>query len=63
MFLANKDDVFDAFRVFCKKVESEKGYAISCVKSDRSGEFTNHAFENFCIDFGIERQFLSPRTP
>ena len=63
LFLANNDDAFDAFRVFYKKVESEKGYVISCVKSDRSGEFTNHSFENFCNDFGIEHQFSSPRTP
>ena len=29
-------------------------YVISCMRSDHGGEFENHAFENFCNDFGIE---------
>ena len=41
LFLANKDDIFDAFRVFCTKVQNEKGYSISCIKSDHGGEFEN----------------------
>ena len=63
LFLANKDDAIDAFRIFYKKVQNEKGYSISCIRSDHGGEFENHAFENFCNDFGIEHQFSSPRTP
>ncbi|KAH9688106.1 Integrase catalytic domain-containing protein [Citrus sinensis] len=39
------------------------GYSITCIRSDHGGEFENHAFENFCNDFGIEHQFSSPRTP
>ncbi|KAH9716703.1 hypothetical protein KPL71_021554 [Citrus sinensis] len=63
LFLANKDDAIDAFRIFRKKVQNEKGYSITCIRSDHGGEFENHAFENFCNDFGIEHQFSSPRTP
>ena len=68
MFLANKDDVIDAFRIFYKKVQNEKGYSITCIRSDHGGEFENHSFENhsfenFCNNFGIEHQFSSPRTP
>lgn len=63
LFLANKDDVIDAFRIFCKKVQNEKGYSITCIRSDHGREFKNHAFENFCNDFSIEHQFSSPRTP
>ncbi|KAH9716748.1 Integrase catalytic domain-containing protein [Citrus sinensis] len=63
LFLANKDDAIDAFRIFYKKVQNEKGYSISYIRSDHGGEFENHAFENFCNDFGIEHQFSSPRTP
>ncbi|KAH9705040.1 hypothetical protein KPL70_011720 [Citrus sinensis] len=63
LFLAKKDDAIDAFRIFCKKVQNEKGYSITCIRSDHGGEFENHAFENFCNDFGIEHQFSSPRTP
>ena len=63
LFLSNKDDAFDAFKVFCKKVQNEKGCSISCIRSDHGGEFEKYAFENFCNDFGIEHQFSSPRTP
>ncbi|KAH9743821.1 hypothetical protein KPL70_003436 [Citrus sinensis] len=63
LFLANKDDAIDAFQIFYKKVQNEKGYSIACIRSDHGGEFENHAFENFCNDFGIEHQFSSPRTP
>ena len=63
MFLTNKDDAFDAFQIFYKKVQNEKDYSITCIRSDYGGEFENHAFENFCNDFGIEHQFSSPRTP
>ncbi|KAH9744417.1 Integrase catalytic domain-containing protein [Citrus sinensis] len=63
LFLANKDDALDAFKVLCKKIQNEKGYGIACIRSDHEGEFENHAFEIFCNDFGIEHQFSSPRTP
>ncbi|KAH9697694.1 Integrase catalytic domain-containing protein [Citrus sinensis] len=63
LFLANKDDAIDVFRIFYKKVQNEKGYSITCIRSDHGGEFENHVFENFCNDLGIEHQFSSPTTP
>ncbi|KAH9651322.1 Integrase catalytic domain-containing protein [Citrus sinensis] len=63
LFLANKDDALDAFKVLCKKLQNEKGHGIVCIKSDHGGEFENHAFESFCNNLGIEHQFSSPRTP
>ncbi|KAH9705357.1 Integrase catalytic domain-containing protein [Citrus sinensis] len=59
----NKDDALDDFKVLCKKLQNEKGDGIACIRSDRGGEFENHAFENFCNNLGIEHQFSSPRTP
>ena len=53
---------FDAFKLFCKKNENEKGYGIPCIRSDHGGEIENHAFEYFCNEFGIEHQSSSPRT-
>lgn len=63
MFLANKNDTFDAFKIFCKNVQNEKGYAISCIRTDYGGDFENLAFEGFCNNLGIKHQFSSPRTP
>ena len=47
LFLGNKVDAFEFFKVFSKKVQNEKGYDISCIRSDHGGEFENHAFETF----------------
>ncbi|KAH9680417.1 hypothetical protein KPL71_026545 [Citrus sinensis] len=47
LFLANKDDAIDAFKVLCKKIQNEKWYGIACIRSDHGGEFENHAFETF----------------
>ncbi|KAH9656139.1 hypothetical protein KPL70_022564 [Citrus sinensis] len=63
LFLANKDDALDAFKVLCKKLQNEKGHGIVCIRSDHGGEFENHAFESFCNNLGIDHQFSSPRTP
>lgn len=63
LFLVNKDDALDAFKVLCKKLQNEKGDSITCIRSDHGGEFENHAFENFCNNLGIEHQFSSPITP
>ncbi|KAH9651466.1 Integrase catalytic domain-containing protein [Citrus sinensis] len=63
LFLANKDDALDAFKVLYKKLQNEKGRDIICIRSDHGGEFENHAFENFCNNLGIEHQFSSPGTP
>ena len=63
LFLTNKDDTLDAFKVLCKKIQNEKGYGIACIRSDHGGEFENYAFETFCNNLGIVHQFSSPRTP
>ncbi|KAH9770027.1 Integrase catalytic domain-containing protein [Citrus sinensis] len=63
LFLANKDDALDAFKVFCKKIQNGKGYGIACIRSDHGGEFENYAFETFYNNLGIVHQFSSPKTP
>ena len=51
------------FKVFSKRVQNEKGFCISFIRSDYGGEFENHVFENFCNENGIPYNFSSPRTP
>ncbi|XP_075098897.1 uncharacterized protein LOC142175799 [Nicotiana tabacum] len=63
MFLSHKDDALKIFEVFCKKVQREKGYYISTIRSDHGGEFESRDFENFCNDQGISHDFSSPRSP
>nr|XP_016489910.1 PREDICTED: uncharacterized protein LOC107809751 [Nicotiana tabacum] len=63
IFLSHKDDPLKNFKVFCKKVQREKGYYISSIRSDHGEEFEGRAFENFCNDQGISHNFSSHRSP
>ena len=59
LFLANKDDVFGAFKIFCKKVQNEKVYAISYIRSDHDDEVENHDFKSFYNTFGTDINFIT----
>ncbi|KAI9126207.1 hypothetical protein K1719_002628 [Acacia pycnantha] len=63
IFLSSKDETFDQFVVFAKKVQNEKGFKILGIRTDHGGEFENHAFAEFCDNMGIDHNFSAPRTP
>ena len=63
LFLAHKNDVFHEFSKLCRKIQNEKGFIISCIRSDHGREFENVEFEGFCDEHEIEHNFSSPRTP
>ena len=58
-----KDEALSIFENFCKRVQNEKGYTITSVRSDHGGEFDNDAFEIFCNNNGYDHNFSAPRTP
>ena len=62
-FLAHKNDAFKAFENFTKRVQKEKGFCISFIRSDHGTEFENEFFKTFCNENGISHIFSSPRTP
>ena len=62
-FLSQKNDTFDTFRTFTKKVQNELELKIKTIRSDHGGEFENHDFTNLCDELGITHQFSAPRTP
>ena len=62
-FLAHKNDAFKAFKNFTKRVQKEKGFCISSIRSDHGTEFENEFFKNFCNENGISYMFSSPKTP
>jgi len=62
-FLAHKDEPFENFKVFYKRVQNEKGFCISAIRSDHRKEFENVDFENYCRENGISQNFFCPRTP
>ena len=62
-FLAHKNDAFKAFKKFSKRVQKEKGFCISSIRSDHGTEFENEFFKNFYSENGISHMFSSPRNP
>ena len=63
LFLSHKDESFEAFKKFCKKVQSEKDLKIIYVNSNHGGEFENVFFKNFFDENGISHNFSYLRTP
>ena len=55
-FLSQKNDTFDTFRIFTKKIQNELELKIKTIQSDHGGEFDNH-------ELGIAHHFSAPRTP
>ena len=62
-FFAHKNDAFKIFENFLRKVQKEKGFCISSIRSDHGIEFENEFFKNFCNENGVSHTFSSPRTP
>ena len=62
-FLTHKNDAFEAFKSLAKRVQNEKGYFITSLRSDHGKEFVNESFEKFCSKRGISHNFSCPRTP
>lgn len=63
VFLGEKLEVLEKFKIFNDKVENEVERRIKCLRSDRGGEFTSDEFNNYCEKHGIRRQLSVPRTP
>ena len=63
IFLANKSETLDVFIPFCKRIQNEKGYSITNIRSDHGTEFENLSFDTFCNENGFCHNFSAPRTP
>jgi len=51
------------FKNFKVCVEKEIGMYITCLRTDRSGEFISNEFREFCRIHGIKRQLTTTYTP
>ena len=58
IFLVHKDEACEAFKIFLKRIQNEKSFCITSIKSNHGGEFENHSFENFCNENGIFHKLL-----
>lgn len=62
-FLHEKSEAFGMFKIFKAYVEKEVGAFITCLRTDRGGEFTSNEFEEFFKDQGICRKLTVAYTP
>jgi hypothetical protein len=62
-FLVNKSSALDHFKKFRSMVEKETVENITCLRTDRGGEFTSQEFKTYCEDNGIKRQLTTAYTP
>ena len=63
MFLAHKNDAFDAFKNFARRGPKEKSLCITSIRSDHGTEFENDLLNSFCNENGIPHNYSLPRTP
>ena len=61
--LKSKADVFTVFKQFRALVEKRTGRSIKCLRTYNGGEFTSIEFENYCMEFGIDRHITTAYTP
>ena len=62
-FLREKSKACEKMEKLCKRLQNEKGVPIIKIRSDHGKEFENVNFEAFCNEYGINKEFLAPKTP
>lgn len=55
IYLKEKLEAFNMFKVYKEKVEREIGRALKCVRSNQGGEFTSREFESYYEEHGVKR--------
>ena len=63
MFLTHKDETFSSFLKLCRRLQNDKGFAISNIRIDHDRKLENKSFFNFCDEYSIGHNFSAPRTP
>nr|XP_009597079.1 uncharacterized protein LOC104093065 [Nicotiana tomentosiformis] len=63
LFLITKDETFEMFVAFIKRIQVKMGNNVVCIRFDHGTEFDNAKFDEFCTENGITHIILAPRTP
>ncbi|GAU47154.1 hypothetical protein TSUD_287370 [Trifolium subterraneum] len=61
--LIEKANDLTIFKKFKAITENESNCKLKCLRTDRGGEFTSTAFNDFCSEHGIKRQLTAAYTP
>ncbi|CAL9028348.1 unnamed protein product [Prunus brigantina] len=62
-FLKEKSSAFNVFKNFKARTEVESKCKLVTLRSDRGGEYTSNAFQEFCKERGIKHQLTAAYTP
>ncbi|GJR30109.1 retrovirus-related pol polyprotein from transposon TNT 1-94 [Tanacetum coccineum] len=63
-FLTTKNEAFDQFKIFSRKIRNQLGCSIVSIRMDHSREFDNEVqFREFCNANDITHNFSAPHTP
>jgi transposase InsO family protein len=62
-FLESKDEVFEHFQSLALRLNNKHPNCLKTIHSDNETEFRNVSFDEFCLEHGIDQQFLAPRVP
>lgn len=64
VYLMNKkSEVLAVFKRFKTMCEKQSGKALKILRTDGGGEYTSHAFQQFCDEEGIIHDMIAPYTP
>jgi hypothetical protein len=62
-FLSAKSETFDTFKIFQRMVENQSHQKLSCLRTDRGGEYLSNEFTAYCKLHGIRQQLTTARRP
>jgi transposase InsO family protein len=55
--------VFEHFHSLTLRLNNENPNCLKSIRSDIRAEFRNASFEQFCLEHGVDQQFLALRVP
>lgn len=61
--LKQKSEDFETFNRFRKQVESESGFKLKGLHTDRGGEFRSYELNEYCSKERIRRPLTAPYSP
>jgi transposase InsO family protein len=62
-FLESKDEVFEHFQSLALRLNNEHTKRLKVIHSDNGTKFRNASFDQFCLEHGVDQQFLAPYVP
>eukprot|EP00794_Sanderia_malayensis_P011639 gene11639-biopygen9313 len=62
-FLKKKSEVLDKFKEFVALMENLTEKKVKALRTDNEGEYISAAFQQFCSNHGIRREFTIPMNP